>query len=312
MSLTKYNILNFEKISLNLKPIIDKYYTKYGEGSCQHSFVTNFCLKDKYDDMYCEHDSFLYVLRNGLNDDSNRVYLFPMGDKEDEGKIKSAIDNILCDAKNYGKKVIFNSITESSKDVLLKLCDGKFEVEDSNDLYEYVYNVEDLAYLSGPKYYNKRNEVKSFFRKYEGRISIKKIEESDVSSIKDVYKMWMDVSEERNNNTQLKFENAELNIAFDYYNELGIIGLAVYIDNHMIGFIIGAKLNDEYVDAMIEKGDINYKGVYRVLNSEFPKMCVDKYKYINLEEDLGIEGLRNMKLLYHPSHLIKKYVAREV
>ena len=305
-------MLSFEKISLNLKPIIDEYYFEYGEGSCQHSFVTNFCLKDKYDDMYCVKDSYLYVLRNGLNYDNNRVYLFPIGDRKDDNKIKSAIDNILSDAKSYGKKVIFNSITEDAKNVLLKFYDGKFDIEDSNDLYEYVYNVDDLAYLNGSKYYNKRNEVKSFFRKYEGHIAIKKIEEGDVSSIKKLYKLWMDVSEERNNNPQLQFENAALDIAFDNYNELGIIGLAVYIDNNIVGFIIGAKLNDEYIDAMIEKGDINYKGIYRVLNSEFPKMCVNEYKYINLEEDLGIEGLRKMKLLYHPSHLIKKYVAREV
>lgn len=305
-------MLDFIKMPINKKYIIDKYFSEYGEGSCQHSFVTNFCLKDKYDDLYCEYDSYLYILRNGLCDDSHRVYLFPMGDRKDESKIKSAIDNILCDAKNYGKKVIFNSITESAKDVLLKLFEGKFEVENSKDLYEYIYNVDDLAYLNGPKYYNKRNEVKSFYRKYEGRILIKKIEDNDVASIKEVYKMWLDVSEERNNNPQLKFENAALNIAFDYYNELGIIGLAVYVDNHMIGFIIGTKLNNEYVDAMIEKGDINYKGVYRVLNTEFPKMCVEECKYINLEEDLGIEGLRNMKSLYHPSHLIKKYIAIEV
>lgn len=308
----RYNMLDFKEISLGLKPIVDKYYYEYGEGSCQHSFVTNFCLKDKYDDMFYEQDSYLYVMRNGLNDDNYRVYLFPMGDKQDDNKLKSVIDNILSDAKSHGKKVVFNSITEESKNKLLKLYDGKFDIEDSQDLYEYIYNVDDLAYLNGPKYYNKRNEVKSFFKKYEGRIEIRKIEESDVANIKKLYKMWLDVSEERNNNQQLQFENAALDIAFDNYNELGIIGLAVYIDNNIVGFIIGVKLNDDYVDAMIEKGDINYKGIYRVLNSEFPKICVKEYKYINLEEDLGVEGLRNMKLLYHPSHLIKKYIAREV
>ena len=305
-------MLVFNKTSIGLKPIIDRYYYKYGEGSCQHSFATNFCLKDKYDDAYCEQDSYLYVLRNGLCDENYRVYLFPMGDKSDTNKIKSSIDNIIDDAKNYGKKVIFNSITEDSKNILLELFDGKFEIEDSEDLYEYIYNTKDLAYLEGPKYYNKRNEVKSFFRKYERQIEIKKIEESDVPNIKNLYKKWLDFSEERNNNPQLGFENAALDNAFDNYNELGIIGLVAYIDKDIAGFIIGAKLNDDYVDAMIEKGNIKYKGIYKVLNSEFPKMLVNEFKYINLEEDLGIEGLRNMKLLYHPSHLIKKFVAKEV
>ena len=305
-------MLDFTKMSIRDKDIIDKYYQNYGEGSCQHSFVTNFCLKDKYDDMYCVHDSYLYVLRNGLCDEESNVYLFPMGDKKDENKIKISIDNVISHAKSCGKKVVFNSITESSKDILYRLFNNKFTVEDSQNLYEYIYNTKDLAYLEGPNYYNKRNEVKSFFRKYEGRIEIRKIEEKDVPNIKSLYKMWLGSNDDRNNNPQLRFENIALDVAFDNYKDLGIIGIIIYIDNNVAGFIIGAKLNDDYVDAMIEKGNITYKGVYKVLNSEFPKMCVNEFKYINLEEDLGIEGLRNMKLLYHPSHLIKKYIAREV
>ena len=305
-------MLNFSKISIKDKEIVDKYYYTYGEGSCQHSFVTNFCLKDKYDDMYCVHDSYLYVLRNGLCDENSNVYLFPMGDRHDDNRIRKAIENIIDDANAHGKKVIFNSMTENAKDILTRLFKTKFVIEDSQDLNEYIYNTKDLAYLEGPNYYNKRNEVKSFFKKYDGRIEIRKIEEKDVSHIKDLYKMWLNLSDDRNSNPQLQFENIALDVAFDNYKELGIIGLIIYIDNDVAGFIIGVMLNDDYVDAMIEKGNIIYKGIYKVLNSEFPKMCINEFKYINLEEDLGIEGLRNMKLLYHPSHLIKKYVAREV
>ena len=302
-----------KKISLDMKQIIDKYYFEYGEGSCQHSFVTNFCLKDKYDDMFCEYNSYLYVLRNGLEDENYRHYLLPMGDKEKDNIIKNAIDNIIDDAKQYNKKVAFNSITEKSKNIISKFYKDRFVIEDSQDLYEYIYNIDDLAYLQGPKYHSKRNEVSLFFRKYKDDLCIKLIGDEDINNIKQLFNAWIEIDDKRNANPQLLFENKELLIALENYKELNLIGTVIYIQNDLAGFVIGTKLNNDYVDEMIEKGDIKYKGVYKVLNSEFPKMCMEQnFKYVNFEEDLGVEGLRNMKKLYHPSHYIKKFIAREV
>ena len=304
-------MLHFEPISLDMKNQVDRFYFEYGEGSCQHSFTTDYCMKSKYDDLICEHEGYLYVLRNGLSDSKNRSYLFPMGPLDDD-RLKQAIDNIINDAHEHNQKVIFNSITENAKNKLVNLYKDKFIIEDRDDLYEYIYNVEDLANLNGPKYYNKRNEVRSFFRKHEDSISIKVIDASDVDRIKELSKKWLEKDNDRMINEQLQIENKALNLAFENYSKLGILGLAIYIGSDLAGFIIGVKLNEEYVDAMIEKGNIKYKGVYKVLNKEFSRICCKDYKYINLEEDLGIEGLRNMKKLYHPSHLIKKFVAKEI
>ena len=114
-------MLDFEQISFNLKDTVDKYYSKYGEGSCQHSFTTSFCFNSKYDDRFCEKDSYLYILRNGLRNDTYRTYLFPMGEKGDKDLVKSAIETVVEDAHSHNKKVMFNSITESSKNIIEEL-----------------------------------------------------------------------------------------------------------------------------------------------------------------------------------------------
>ena len=98
-------MLNFENISFGLRDLINSYYFKFGESSCQHSFASSFCLYSKYKDMFFEDDGVLYVNRSGLNDDVYRVYLFPMCDRNDVDKVKIAVENIISDAKYYNKKV---------------------------------------------------------------------------------------------------------------------------------------------------------------------------------------------------------------
>ena len=58
-----------------------------------------------------------------------------------------------------------------------------------------------------------------------------------------------------------------------------------------------------------EKGDNNYKGVYQFINNETAKNLPETVLYINREQDLGDEGLRQAKMTYRPCGFINKYLA---
>lgn len=304
-------MLNFNKYSVDSRIQIEQFFYDFGEGSCQHSYATSYCFDSKYDDYFCVKDCYLYTLRNGLSSDKQRVYLFPIGNLKDSDGIKRAIDNVILDAHDFTKKVMFQSITENAQAILKKLYGDKFLIEERRDLYEYLYKYETLAMMEGSYFKAKRNEIRKFFKTYEG-ITIKKIDKSDISNIRNLYKLWVDEDVHRQQNAQLAYEEAALNRALQNYEILKLDGIAVYSNKELIGFVFGVKLNDKVFDYMIEKANSNFRGIYKVLNNELAKTCCSEFELINLEEDLGEEGLRNSKMMYHPDLLLKKYIAVEV
>ena len=81
----------------------------------------------------------------------------------------------------------------------------------------------------------------------------------------------------------------------------------IRIDGRIAAFTIGDRLNNDTFCVHIEKADTGFSGIYTGINNCFAKAAAADYRYINREEDLGIEGLRRSKRSYHPAFLLKKY-----
>ena len=90
------------------------------------------------------------------------------------------------------------------------------------------------------------------------------------------------------------------------YHELGLKGGILRVDGKIVAVSIGERLNSETFVVHIEKADTSYRGTYTAMCNEFVKHFATDVKYINREEDLGIEGLRKSKKSYNPVFLLQK------
>ena len=89
--------------------------------------------------------------------------------------------------------------------------------------------------------------------------------------------------------------------------KLNLKGGAIRINGKIAAFTLGEVLNPETALIHFEKADTAYDGIYQAINNEFLIHEWSDMKYVNREEDMGIEGLRKAKLSYCPEFLYECY-----
>ena len=100
--------------------------------------------------------------------------------------------------------------------------------------------------------------------------------------------------------------------ALENFEELGLIGGIIYVNDSPCAMTIASKINENTVDVHFEKavGEYALNGGYAAINKLFSEK-LDGVTWLNREEDIGIEGLRKAKLSYRPKIMLKKYSAVE-
>lgn len=64
--------------------------------------------------------------------------------------------------------------------------------------------------------------------------------------------------------------------------------------------------------AAFTKADINYRGSFQFIDQKRAEYFYNLgYKFLNLEQDLGIPGLQQAKLSWNPVGYLKKYTIKQ-
>ena len=107
-------------------------------------------------------------------------------------------------------------------------------------------------------------------------------------------------------NENIRNERRALTYALHHFEELDLTGAVISVDGKIAAFTFGAPISHNTFGVHYEKADINIDGIYSAINQEFASHLPEQYIYLNREEDLGIPGLRQAKLSYHPVLLLEK------
>ena len=103
----------------------------------------------------------------------------------------------------------------------------------------------------------------------------------------------------------LSHEKDAVFFAIEHFIELGIGGLMIRVNKDIGAISLYEPLNMDTALVHFEKGLPDCEGIYKAINAEIATLLAKKFSYINRESDLGVAGLREAKLRYHPDHLVE-------
>lgn len=295
--------MDFKKLTIEDKQLFQKYLNPYKFLSCEYSFTTLYIWKDACDIQYSMYKNSLIIKKKDFQ--GNYYFMQPLGYKEED--LKELIECLSQYQKENNMKYIFKDLEEDFAEKIKSFYKEEQEIyiKEDRDNFDYLYEAEKLIKLSGKKLHRKKNHYNSFVRQYY--YEVKEISgEKIINDVINASERWF--RENNNNNRMLYYETAAIKELVKNMDLFNLKGIAVYVDNHVAAFSLGEKLNDKLAVIHIEKGDMNYKGVYSFINKTFIDMCFNDVKIINREQDLGIEGLRKAKLSYYPIKLEKKFI----
>ena len=92
----------------------------------------------------------------------------------------------------------------------------------------------------------------------------------------------------------------------------GHLCTGIFLGKDLIGFCLNELLPNSFACIHFSKADTHIsQGVYAYLLQENAKLLSEKgVKFINLEQDLGIPGLKSWKKSHGVDMFLKKYIIR--
>ena len=295
-------MIQFEKISIDQKNWLNEYLHRMDKRCCEYSYVNLYLWGRK---RVAELNGFLLLQAQF---DRKSVYLYPVG----EGDIKGVLDAIIHDASVRGIPCCLSALTEADCRQVEALYPGAFQIYCDRDSYDYIYAIDDLADLRGRKFQKKRNHLNRFEQEHPDA----QILPLDAQTMEAAYLLAQKWYEERtaiDPDGDYHLERIALERAFSHYGELGMEGVVLVELGNVMAFAMGSRLTGDTYDIHFEKALGASDGTYAAINRGFARYLREKYpevKWLNREDDMGIEGLRKAKLSYNPDHMVEKCWAR--
>lgn len=294
-------MINFQPFTPSDKEKLDAFLIPNGHRGCEYNFA-NLYLWGRQRWALVEGNLTFFSQFNRQS-----VYLFPIG----TSPLKPTLDKVMEDAKKRGIPCRFTSLSKQDCDYLESLYPGKFHFHIDRNVFDYLYDIDDLADLKGRKFQKKRNHCNRFFQQYPNH-QIVPITQENLPLVKSLLETWYEEYCAQNPTSDFYMEQIALKKALEHREKLQMEGVVLLHGGKPLAMTMGSRLSKDTFDIHFEKALETADGAYNVINQGFARwlrLAYPEIRYLNREDDLGLEGLRKAKLSYHPTKLIEKFWA---
>lgn len=293
----RMSMTEFKPITIHDKEAITPYILNSNIQDCDLSFANlcswHFMTESSYAIIH-HHLVIRFRHPQGFHE-----YFMPLG----EGSFIPVIEELEELARREQAPLCLRGVLPEMRNRLEEVYPTLFEYSSDRNFFDYIYKREDLAELKGKNYQPKRNHVNKFRKEYE--FTYEPLTEEVIPECLQFESEWC-IKHGYIENENIRNERRALTFALHHFQESGLTGAVIRTSGRVVAFTFGAPINHNTFGVHYEKADINIDGIYSAINQLFASHLPTQYLYLNREEDLGIPGLRQAKLSYHPALLLEK------
>ena len=297
----------FKRPELSDRQWVNYLLSREGSRACEHNFASIYLWATAYPQKIARvGDRLLVEMLGG----PGLSHLFPMG----SGPLAPALDTAKADAADHGAPLTLICLTAEQKTQLEEEFHGRFTFQEDRHGFVYLYTVDKLADLAGKKLHAKRNHINRFVEN-NPTWTYEEITPATLPECLEMDKEWYRRSLQREGDAEerdLGDEGIALRTAMEHYEELGLEGGLIRVYGEVVAFTIGDRLSADTYDVHFEKAYGELQGAYAMINREFARWVRARHpeiRYLNREDDMGVEGLRKAKQSYYPDLMVEKHTA---
>ncbi len=291
-------MLHFREITIDDRAWIVDCLRRSDYRGCEYSFANNMAWRRLNRSGIAQYKDF-YLCCAFETEDGIPSFMYPAGD----GNHGEMLSELLDFSRIHGHPLRIWNVSPERLAWMQEKYGDALRIQENRDSWDYLYLAEDLAQLKGRRYHQKRNHLHRFAQ-YDAVFS--PLTEADHDDC--IAFAAMQYNEKLDGDHSGISEQFAIDTYFRHFSDLHLEGAVLRLEGQVIAFTIGEPLSSDTFCVHIEKADTVYQGVYAAINQKFAECIAGRYKYINREEDLGIEGLRKAKNSYHPVSMVEKYI----
>ena len=278
-------------LTLADRSLVSEYLRRHPPVISEHTFTNLFIWQPSRPVFFSEVDDCLvFLVKAARQEDKYILFGPPVG----QAKIHDVLP--AFSGRVIGAVRIPN---QAAKD----LADAGYVVDPDRDNADYVYRLKDLADLEGRRFAKKRNHIKQCLSNHS--CEYLPLTSALVAECESMQENWCR-KRDCGRNPGLCNEANAIAEAFAHFDEFGLLGGAIRVDNTIQAYAMAEELSPGTAVWHFEKAMKHIQGLSQLINQWFSKYGLTGFDYVNREQDLGIPGMRQAKESYFPHHMVSK------
>lgn len=265
----------------------------------EYQFTTIFAWADTYQFHYKLYNNFIIVF--GEQSNAHIQCYYPIGN----GDLTECMEHIRECFCVLGQAVNIRPLSEAMLNQLRPYFSETALIDTKPSYTDYIYSLDALRTYAGSEYKRKRKLTKHFYDNY--KFEYEEISSSTAMGYFNSLCHILRLSGKVNRDEQRAYYRMLSN-----FDGLGLRGCAVRINGTVQGICVAEECGEQIL-VHIRRCNKMFVGIYPAILQLLLCRAFENTEanLVNLQDDVGLIGLRKAKLSYHPSMLLKKYFIYE-